>query len=279
MNNRRRRRIKFRMNNNIGPLRNINKQSNFRKPQCLGSGRTIINIERYIQFQATSGTPTTFEIGTILTQSYEFLQIAGIYRYYKVLGVAVVFEPQQTSVNNSNRTYVFMNWGNGETGNMQYEDSAKVVPEYRVRRITLRYVVPNITCYSDGRSVNPKSWQPANDTSFILSGDITIQTEGNIYVACRAIVKVAFAGNRVRDPSSMIKMYENLKDKYKEVNKPIDGFKLLNENKNIDNNNDEEEEDKEDSEYEGDDKFIEELSNEVENKIGDLKIVQPWNCI
>jgi len=207
---------------------NVIKQTSF-VPQSLGSGRTTINVEKIIeQGIAYPNVAVAFQIGTILNTSYEFLQFAGSYRYMKILKIAVVFEPNQILNSAQQRNiYVQMNWGNGETDNLQYEESSKIVPGYRTRKIVLKYLVPNIILRENERDVNLKSWLPAVDTTFTsIGGYLYFQCDEVFTLKCRIIVRVAFAGNRVRDPSSMKQMYEEIENKisFKKTNRVIDGF-------------------------------------------------------
>jgi len=207
---------------------NVTRQNRF-NPQSLGSGRTVINVEKIIE-QAIpyANVAIAFQIGTILNTSYEFLQFAGSYRYMKIIKIAVVFEPNQILNSAQQRNvYVQMNWGNGETDNLQYEESSKIVPGYRTKRIVLKYLVPNIILRENERDVNLKSWLPAVDTTFTsIGGYLYFQCDDVFTLKCRIIVRVAFAGNRVRDPSSMKEMYDEIEKKisFKKKEKVIDGF-------------------------------------------------------
>jgi len=243
------------------------KQTRYGKIQTLGSGRTQLSIEKYVNYTPSqSNIEVSFKIGTILNESYEFIQTASIYRYFKILGLAVVFEPNQTEVNNQSKIYIFINWGNGETANMQFEDSSRVVPTYRTKRITMKFGVPNINIISDGTYTNPSAWYPATDTDFTyIGGYVDAQADASIIVKFKIIVNVAFAGNRVRDPSSMKKLYSDLENKFKmEKKEKVDGFELMKEEekkkKEEEEKKKEEEEEEETSVYEGDDDFIKDLN-------------------
>lgn len=181
--------------------------------QTLGSGRTSLRIEKEIEQSIAPVSPVSWFLGTTLGASREFIQYASSYRYFKIKKIAVVFEPQ-CDISVQGKTYVMLNWGNGETDNLELEDSSKVVAAYRTRKIILKYLPPNINVQSDRGMYNPTAWLPAADTSFeYIRGDLTMQNTTTFTVRARLIIVVAFAGNRVVDAAKM----QELADKMKKI--------------------------------------------------------------
>lgn len=171
--------------------------------QALGSGRTTIRIEKEIEQNIAPVSPVSWFLGTTLNASREFIQVASCYRYFKIKKIAVVFEPQ-CDISVQGKTYVMLNWGNGETDNLELEDSSKVVSAYRTHKVILKYIPPNINVLNDRGMYNPKAWLPAADTSFeYIRGDLTMQNTTTFTVRARLIIVVAFAGNRVLDAAKL----------------------------------------------------------------------------
>lgn len=181
------------------------------KMQTLGSGRTNLCIEKEIEEQIAPVSPKSWFLGTTLNASREFIQYASSYRYFKIKKVAVVFEPQ-CDINIQGKTYVMLNWGNGETDNLELEDSSKVVSAYRTRKMILKFMPPNINVQTSKGMYNPKAWLPAADTSFeYVRGDLTMQNTTTFVVRARLIIVVAFAGNRVLDAARTQELADKLK--------------------------------------------------------------------
>lgn len=181
------------------------------KMQTLGSGRTSLRIEKEIEQQIAPVSPVSWFLGTTLGASREFIQFASSYRYFKIKKIAVVFEPQ-LDMSVQGKTYVMLNWGNGETDNLELEDSSKVIAAYRTNKVILKYMPPNINVQSDRGMYNPKAWLPAADTSFdYVRGDLTMQTTTTMTIRARLIIVVAFAGNRVMDATKVQELANKLK--------------------------------------------------------------------
>jgi hypothetical protein len=181
------------------------------KMQTLGSGRTSLRIEKELEQNIAPVSPATWFLGTTLNASREFIQYASSYRYFKIMKVAVVFEPQ-CDISIQGKTYVMLNWGNGETNNLELEDSSKVVSAYRTRKIILKYKPPNINVQSPNGMYNPRAWLPAADTSFeYIRGDLTMQNTTTFTVRARLIIVVAFAGNRVLDAAKLEELTVKIK--------------------------------------------------------------------
>lgn len=171
--------------------------------QTLGSGRTSLRIEKEIDQNIAPVSPVTWFLGTTLNASREFIQYASSYRYFKIMKIAVVFEPQ-CDISIQGKTYVMLNWGNGETDNLELEDSSKVVSAYRTKKMILKYKPPNINVLSNRGMYNPRAWLPAADTTFeYIRGDLTMQNTTTFNVRARLIIVVAFAGNRVLDAAKL----------------------------------------------------------------------------
>jgi hypothetical protein len=173
------------------------------KMQTLGSGRTNLRIEKEIEQNIAPVSPVSWFLGTTLNASREFIQYASSYRYFKIKKIAVVFEPQ-CDISIQGKTYVMLHWGNGETNNLELEDSSKVVSAYRTRKIILKYMPPNINVQTNIGMYNPRAWLPAADTTFeYIRGDLTMQNTTTFTVRARLIIVVAFAGNRVLDAAKL----------------------------------------------------------------------------
>lgn len=242
-------------------LRNTTSQTRY-GPQTLGSGRTTLNIERYVN--ATSvPEQATILIGQILTGEFEFVNKMTQYRYFKLMGIVIVFEPNSTGTG-SQRIFIQMNWDGNEADNMETEDSTKVVPTYRTRRVVLKFLPPNIMTTDGVGYINYKSWVTRNiyNLNPYLPGSISYKaSESGLPVSFKVVLRVKFAGSVSVTPSKMqecISYYESLK-KYKVEGKTLILTKDKEKEEDEKEEEKEEEEEESDSEYEGDEEFIKSL--------------------
>jgi len=236
-------------------FRSITYATNY-KPQTLGVGRTNLNIERFVT-RTGAAEQIYYKIGELLNGSFEFVQKMTQYRYFKIKGIAVVFEPNVSS-NVAQRIYVQMNWDGNETDNMNFEDSTKIVPAYRTRRIVLKFLPPNMTLNEDSWWVNYKSWLTRSiyNGQTTLPGNIIVKaSQADFEVSFRIILRIAFAGGVAITPSSALTAVEKFKNivnnmKIEEINKYEDlkeFKKKLDEDKKATVEEEKEEEEDEDS--------------------------------
>jgi len=200
-----RRKYRLRRNRNSRIFQELNYQ-NSTKPQSLGVGRSELNIEKLVS-EANLNTQKYIKIGEILTGSLEFVQKMTTYRYFKIVGLAVVFEPNFNS--SPERVYLQVNWDGNETDNMQYEDSTKIVPQYRNRRMVFKFIPPNLTVIDNGGYFNYKSWivRSIYNTNAELPGNIILKcSAGNNQVNCRIVLRVWFAGSVIQSLSKTIEI-------------------------------------------------------------------------
>jgi hypothetical protein len=171
------------------------------KPQSLGVGRSELNIERFVQ-EASLVSQKYYKIGEILTGSLEFVQKMTTYRYFKIVGLAVIFEPNFNS--SPERVYLQVNWDGNETDNMENEDSTKIVPQYRNRRYVYRFIPPNLTVIDNGGYLNYKAWitRTIYNTNTEMPGNIILKASAaNNQVNCRIVLRVWFAGSVIQSLS------------------------------------------------------------------------------
>jgi len=192
-------------------LSNADYATNYNRIQCLGVGSSIQNIEYYFNQIAQSNTQYGISIGQILTGSSEFVDKMTHYRYFKILGLVVVFEPSYIGTG-AEYVRVQLNWNENEADNMSTEDSTKIVPFYRTRRITLKYKMPNMECLDTNGYINYTSWitREIYNLNAEMPGTIWFSsTTGSQYaIVSKIVLRVAFRGSVSVTPSSLTKELE-----------------------------------------------------------------------
>jgi len=218
-------------------LSNADYATNYGRIQSLGVGSSIGNIEYYFNQQPQANQQYGVRIGQILTGSSEFVDKMTHFRYFKILGLVVVFEPSYIG-NGGEYVKVQMNYNENEADNMGTEDSTKIVPFYRIKRITLKYKMPDLQCLDPKFTINYTSWMTRE--IYNLNSDLPgliwfSSTTGTPYaILCKIVLRVAFRGSVSVTPSSLnteLKILEENKDK----NKNIIITKNINDN-NLNNN-------------------------------------------
>jgi hypothetical protein len=177
-------------------------------------GSAISNIEYYFNQLAQANVQYGVRIGSILTGSKEFVDKMTHYRYFKMMGLVVVFEPSYIGTGQE-FTRVQLNWNENEADNMETEDSTKIIPFYRVRRITLKYKIPNLTVYDPRGYINYNSWltREVYNLNENMPGMLWFNaTTGAQYaVNCKIVIRVAFRGSVSVSASALKQEYEMIK--------------------------------------------------------------------
>jgi hypothetical protein len=196
-------------------------------------GSSIQNIEYRVNQIAQTGTYYTVTLGGILTTSKEFVDKMTHYRYFKILGITVVFEPQYIGTG-TEMVYVQLNWNNNEVENIINEDSTKTVPFYRTKRITLKYKVPNLEVMDARGYLSLNKWITRDiynlNTDF-PGNFIFVSTAGAQYaIICKIVLRIAFRGSVNVESTSVAKQLEKIKqieERELENKKEIKEIKIL----------------------------------------------------
>jgi len=196
-------------------LSNADYATNYGRIQSLGVGSSIGNIEYYFNQQAQSNVQYGLSIGQILTGSSEFVDKMTHFRYFKILGLVVVFEPSYIG-NGGEYVRVQMNYNENEADNMGTEDSTKIVPFYRIKRITLKYKMPDLQCLDKNGIVNYTSWftREIYNLNVDMPGTIWFSsTTGASYaIMCKVVIRVAFRGSISVTPTSLENQLKLMKE-------------------------------------------------------------------
>jgi len=197
-------------------LSNADYATNYGRIQSLGVGSSIGNIEYYFNQQAQANAKYGLSIGQILSGSSEFLDKMTHFRYFKILGLVVVFEPSYIG-NGGEFVRVQMNYNEDEDDNMGTEDSTKIVPFYRIKRITLKYKMPDLQCLDQRNGyVNYTSW--FTKEIFNLNNNMPgvvwfSSTTGASYaIICKVVIRVAFRGSVSVTPASLENQLKLMKE-------------------------------------------------------------------
>lgn len=172
--------------------------TNYNQIQSLGVGSAISNIEYNFNQIPVVNTQYGVNIGRILTGSTEFVDKMTHYRYFKILGLVVVFEPSYIGTG-AEFVRVQMNWNGDEADGMDTEDSTKIVPIYRTKKIILKYKIPNLMCQDDHGYLNYQAWltREIYNLNQSLPGWIWFSASAGFQYAlvCKIILRVGFRGS------------------------------------------------------------------------------------
>jgi len=200
-----------RRNNNKNNKNKIFRELDYQgstKPQSLGVGRSELNIEHFVN-ESSLSTQKYIKIGEILTGSLEFVQKMTTYRYFKIVGIAVIFEPNFNS--SPERIYLQVNWDGNETDNMATEDSTKIVPQYRQKRLVFKFIPPNLNVSWENGFLNYKAWitRSLYNGNQELPGNIILKcSAANNQVNCRIVLRAWFAGSVIQSLSKVEELYK-----------------------------------------------------------------------
>lgn len=190
--------------------------TNYNKIQSLGVGSATSNIEYNFNTVPTANTQYGVNIGGILTGSNEFIDKMTHYRYFKIMGLVVVFEPSYIGTG-AEYVRVQLNFNQNEADGMDTEDSTKIVPLYRTKKITLKYKIPNLICADSHGYLNYKAWltRDVYNTNNTMPGWIWFNsTTGTQYaLVCKIILRVVFRGSVTITASALkeeVKLLEKL---------------------------------------------------------------------
>jgi hypothetical protein len=185
-------------------------------PQRYGPGTKLQNLE----FFATAVNNSYVNFNSIFVSSAEHQLNKTMYNYFKILNLAVVFPPQQASVS-SNRMVFQVNWNNGDTYGIQFEENSKWVPLYRTHDYVFKFVPPDIPLLlGDNTSpivLNMNNYIRTTD-NFVFPGSIYFSSNNDSGSAIfRIIIKVEYRGSKLPDSEGLkkyIEQVDNLKNLY-----------------------------------------------------------------
>jgi hypothetical protein len=188
----------------IGSRFNFNKNLYSLKttPQRYGPGVKFQNLELFQS--VTNGTE--IELNTIFTSSPEHNLYKTMYNYFKLLNVAVIFPMQEASV--ASHYLVFqMNWNNGDTYGIQFEENNKWVPLYRTKDICYKFVPPDIPLILGTTQspvvINLNNYMRTTD-NIVIPGSLFFKCDSsNSDTMCRVVVKVEYRGSKLPDSTSL----------------------------------------------------------------------------
>jgi hypothetical protein len=185
--------------------------TNYNQIQSLGVGQSIQNIEFKVNQLAQANTYYQYGIGQILVNSKEFVDKMTHYRYFKLEGLVVVFEPSYIGTGGE-QIYVQMNWNSNEVENILNEDSTKIVPFYRTKRITLKYKIPNLNVRDEHGYLNMSHWLTRDiyNLNESIPGNLIFysNTGAQYAILSRIIIRVAFRGSVNVESTALKKQLE-----------------------------------------------------------------------
>lgn len=142
----------------------------------------------------------------MLEASIEQKDMAVHYNYYKVLKIAVIFLPQQSSYVDT--TFKFqVNWTqNNELNNINFEDNSKEVPHYRTRRMCFTFIPPDINYLVGDTTLEPVELTVINPYKYIKTyyqpnkyfpGCLAVNENGTNAMRLRVIFRVEYRGSKI----------------------------------------------------------------------------------
>lgn len=235
------------------------------QPQTYGPGRTFRLLESYVEAFQNS----FYNINSLLSASTEHATMKTLYNYMKIYNIALIAYPAMAQ-NSAGYFTVQLNWNNSDDTNIPFEDNSKVIPVYRTRKYYYKYVPPNIPLLlGDTNSpvvLNLRNYMRTSD-SIVIPGAFNFTSEQAFTARIRILMKVEYRGSKVPDSTGLKKlltMVENYESKRESIklteikkdteNKIVETAKSLVQLKSHGEAFDEE-----NSEYEDDDKIIEEF--------------------
>jgi hypothetical protein len=171
-------------------------------PQHYGPGQTVRNIE----INLVTYPSQYYKFGDMLEASIEQRDMAVHYNYYKLLKLAVVFLPQQSSYVDT--TFKFqVNWTQDtELNNINFEDNTKEVAKYRTRRQCFTFVPPDITYLVGDTTSDPVELTVINPFKYIKTyyhpnkyfpGCLAVNENGSNAMPIRVIFQIEYRGSKI----------------------------------------------------------------------------------
>jgi hypothetical protein len=187
-------------------------------PQHYGPGKTIRNIE----VNLVTYPSQYYKFGDMLEASIEQKDMAVHYNYYKVLKIAVVFMPQQSSYVET--TFKFqVNWTqDNELQNINFEDNSKEVAKYRTRRLCFTFIPPDINYLVGNTTSDPVELTVINPYKYIKTnyhpseyfpGCLAVNENVTNAMPIRVIFRIEYRGSKIPTASELSQIYSAKLDK------------------------------------------------------------------
>lgn len=181
-------------------------------PQHYGPGRTTRNIE----INLVTNPNQYYKFGDMLESSIEQKDLSVHYNYYKVLKIAVVFLPQQSSYVDT--TFKFqVSWTQeNEVYNINFEDNSKEVPCYRTRRMCYTFIPPDIPYLVGDTTSNPVELTAINPYKYIKTyyqpnkyfpGCLAVNENGLNSMKVRVIFRIEYRGSKIPTATELNHVY------------------------------------------------------------------------
>lgn len=149
------------------------------KPQRYGPGknRSIINLSKEVN-PLTTGR---FALHNLLIENQEFTKKRSLFRYFKIEEIRAVFLPANVQGSFRNIAVLMSWWLTSHLPEEMYQDDAtKLVPVYRTKARTLRFLPPRTVL--DVQTLSPAPANKFFDFSQYLSTDFTNNIPGWLYI-------------------------------------------------------------------------------------------------
>jgi hypothetical protein len=152
----------------------------------------------------------------MLDTSIEQRDMAVHYNYYKVLQIAVIFLPQQSSYVDT--TFKFqVNWTQStELNNINFEDNTKEIAKYRVRQKCFTFVPPDISYLVGDTTSDPVELTVINPYKYIKTyfepnkyfpGCLAINENGANAMPVRVIFRIEYRGSKIPTAAELNGVY------------------------------------------------------------------------
>jgi hypothetical protein len=164
-NKRRRRRNRF----------DLVRYNTMTRPSTFGPGTYEIAVTKI--FRGTLENEVTIGMYTdVLAVNPEFARVEKDFKYFKILGVVVTFEPRNYPVStNQSPAYMILNYDGARTKNLRLQDSTKVIPTYFVKVKQFKFRIPKINTY--GGVLN--GWYNSSDLGYVSDLMLQIHAPNN----------------------------------------------------------------------------------------------------
>lgn len=206
------RRVKSSRKSNLRYNFSFNKYAESQKPQTYGPGRTFRLIENY--FEAFQNGYVRFN--TLFSESAEHQLMTSMYKYFKIYNVAITFFPSQAQVGSPFIQFQ-VNWDESREYNLDTEDDTKIVPIYRTKEYTFKFVPPDLNyCHyiigSTNRVdvLNLRNYIRTDQQLKSIPGEVNFSAAFAFNTRIRIVAKVEYRGSRIPNSQSLVKIAEKL---------------------------------------------------------------------
>jgi hypothetical protein len=171
---------------------------------------------RNIEINLVANPSQYYKFGDMLDSSIEQKDLAVHYNYYKVLKIAVVFLPQQSSYVDT--TFKFqVNWSNNnEITNLNFEDNTKEVAKYRTRRKVFTFIPPDLAYLVGDTTSDPVELSVINPFKYIKTaykpniyfpGCLAVNENCSTATTIRVIFRIEYRGSRIPSALELASVY------------------------------------------------------------------------